>query len=46
MTRQEIETEIKKIFQQEFEVDNPEMDVNLREAYALTVLTQLSFYWE
>ncbi len=33
MTRQEIESAIKNIFQQEFEVENPEMDVNLREAY-------------
>jgi len=34
MTRQEIEREIKNIFQREFEVENPEMDVDLREAYA------------
>ena len=34
MTRQEIEREIKNIFQQEFEVENPEMDVDLRDAYA------------
>jgi acyl carrier protein len=34
MTRQEIEREIKNIFQREFEVENPEMDVDLREAHA------------
>jgi acyl carrier protein len=34
MTRQEIEREVKNIFQREFEVENPEMDVDLREAYA------------
>lgn len=33
MTRQEIEREIKNIFQREFEVENPGMDDNLREAY-------------
>ncbi len=33
MTRQEIEEEILKIFQREFEVENPGMDDNLREAY-------------
>ena len=30
MTRQEIEKEVKNIFQREFEVENPEMDVDLR----------------
>ncbi len=34
MTRQEIESEVKKIFLREFEVENPEMDLDLREAYA------------
>lgn len=33
MTRQEIEKEILNIFQREFEVENPGMDENLREAY-------------
>jgi acyl carrier protein len=33
MTRQEIEREIINIFQREFEVENPGMDENLREAY-------------
>jgi acyl carrier protein len=34
MTRQEIEKEVKNIFQREFEVENPEMDADLRETYA------------
>ena len=34
MTRQEIEREVKNIFQREFEVENPEMDADLRETYA------------
>ena len=33
MTRQDIEKEVRRIFLVEFEVENPEMDVNLREAY-------------
>lgn len=33
MTRQDIEKEVCRIFLTEFEVENPEPDVNLREAY-------------
>lgn len=33
MTRQDIEKEVRRIFLTEFEVENPEPDVNLREAY-------------
>ena len=33
MTRQEIEREIKNIFQREFEIENPGMDDDLRETY-------------
>ncbi|MBP7765615.1 MAG: acyl carrier protein [Deltaproteobacteria bacterium] len=33
MTRQEIEAEVREIFLREFEVEDPEPDVNLREAY-------------
>jgi acyl carrier protein len=33
MTRQEIEQEVKNIFLREFEIENPGMDDNLREAY-------------
>ena len=34
MTRKEIEKEIKNIFRREFEIENPGMDDNLREAYS------------
>jgi len=33
MTRQEIEREVKSIFQREFEIENPGMNDNLRETY-------------
>lgn len=33
MTRQDIEQEVKNVFQREFEIDNPEMDADLRETY-------------
>jgi len=33
MTRQEIEREVKNVFQREFEIDNPDMDADLRETY-------------
>jgi acyl carrier protein len=33
MTRQEIEIEVKTIFQREFEIENPGMDDDLRETY-------------
>jgi acyl carrier protein len=33
MTRQEIELEVKIIFQREFEIENPGMDDDLRETY-------------
>jgi len=33
MTRQEIEREIKNIFQREFEIENPGFDDDLREKY-------------
>ena len=33
MTREEIEQEVKSIFLREFEIENPGMDANLREAY-------------
>jgi len=33
MIRQDIENEVRSIFLREFEVENPELDVNLREAY-------------
>lgn len=33
MTRQEIEREVINVFQREFEIENPDMDADLREAY-------------
>jgi acyl carrier protein len=33
MTRESIETEIRRIFLEEFEIEDPAMDVDLREAY-------------
>ena len=33
MTRQEIENEVKNVFQREFEIENPDMDADLRETY-------------
>jgi acyl carrier protein len=33
MTRQEIEREVKNVFQREFEIKNPDMDADLRKTY-------------
>ncbi|MGB5216708.1 MAG: phosphopantetheine-binding protein [Smithella sp.] len=33
MNRQEIENEVKNVFQREFEIENPDMDADLRETY-------------
>lgn len=33
MTRQEIEHEVKNVFQREFEIKNPDMDADLRKTY-------------
>ena len=33
MTRQDIENELRKIFLRDFEIENPELDANMREAY-------------
>ncbi|HQG64495.1 MAG TPA: phosphopantetheine-binding protein [Smithella sp.] len=33
MTRQDIEREVKDVFQREFEIENPDMDADLRETY-------------
>jgi acyl carrier protein len=46
MTRQEIEREIKNIFQREFEVENPEMDVDLRETYAFDSIDAIELLLE
>ena len=46
MTRQEIETEIKNIFRREFEVENPGMDDNLREAYGFDSIDAIELLLE
>jgi Phosphopantetheine attachment site. len=46
MTRQEIEREVKNIFQREFEVENPEMDVDLRETYAFDSIDAIELLLE
>jgi acyl carrier protein len=33
MTRQEIEIEVKNVFRREFEIEDPDMDADLRETY-------------
>jgi acyl carrier protein len=33
MTRQDIENEVIKVFQREFEIENPDRDADLRETY-------------
>jgi Phosphopantetheine attachment site. len=46
MTRQEIEREIKNIFQREFEIENPGMDDNLREAYGFDSIDAIELLLE
>lgn len=46
MTRKEIEREIKNIFQREFEVENPGMDDNLREAYGFDSIDAIELLLE
>jgi acyl carrier protein len=46
MTRQEIEKEIKNIFRREFEVENPGMDDNLREAYGFDSIDAIELLLE
>jgi len=46
MTRQDIEKEVRRIFLKEFEVENPEMDVNLREAYGFDSIDAIELLLE
>jgi acyl carrier protein len=46
MTREEIEKEIKNIFRREFEVENPGMDDNLREAYGFDSIDAIELLLE
>jgi len=46
MTRQDIEKEVRHIFLREFEVENPEMDVNLRDAYGFDSIDAIELLLE
>ena len=46
MTRQEIENEIKTIFRREFEVENPGMEANLRDAYGFDSIDAIELLLE
>jgi acyl carrier protein len=46
MTRQDIEKEVRSIFLREFEVENPEPDVNLREAYGFDSIDAIELLLE
>ncbi|GAB6271409.1 MAG TPA: acyl carrier protein [Syntrophaceae bacterium] len=46
MTRQDIEKEVRAIFLREFEVENPEPDVNLREAYGFDSIDAIELLLE
>lgn len=46
MTRQDVEKEVRDIFQREFEVENPETDVNLREAYGFDSIDAINLLLE
>ena len=46
MTRQDIEKEVRHIFLREFEVEDPEPDVNLREAYGFDSIDAIELLLE
>jgi acyl carrier protein len=46
MTRKEIEQEVKNIFQREFEIENPNMDDNLREVYGFDSIDAIELLLE
>ena len=46
MTRQDIEKEVRQIFLKEFEIENPEPDVNLREAYGFDSIDAIDLLLE
>jgi len=46
MTRQEIEKEIRAVLLREFEVENPEPDVNLRDAYGFDSIDAIELLLE
>jgi acyl carrier protein len=46
MTRQDIENEVRKIFLRDFEIENPELDANLREAYGFDSIDAIDLLLE
>ncbi len=46
MTRQDIENEVRKIFLRDFEIENPQLDVNLREAYGFDSIDAIDLLLE
>ena len=46
MTRQDIEKEVRQIFLKEFEIENPELDVNLRETYGFDSIDAIELLLE
>ncbi|HOW57296.1 MAG TPA: phosphopantetheine-binding protein [Smithellaceae bacterium] len=46
MTRQEIEQEVKSIFLREFEIENPQMDKDLRETYGFDSIDAIELLLE
>ena len=46
MTRQDIENELRKIFLRDFEIENPELDANLREAYGFDSIDAIDLLLE
>ena len=46
MTRQDIENELRKIFLRDFEIENPELDANMREAYGFDSIDAIDLLLE
>jgi len=46
MKRQDIENELRKIFLRDFEIENPELDANMREAYGFDSIDAIDLLLE
>jgi acyl carrier protein len=46
MTRQDIENEVRNLFLRDFEIENPELDANLREAYGFDSIDAIDLLLE
>jgi len=46
MKRQDIENELRKIFLWDFEIENPELDANMREAYGFDSIDAIDLLLE